>query len=497
MKNLFLNTSTIKILILTIFQSVFNSSFAQFTFERAYGGNNYEEANAVVQASDGGFIVVGYTETFGAGSRDIYVVRTEPDGDTVWTKTFGGIQFDVGHDIIKTDDTHFLIGAYTTSFGIGEGDIYLIKIDENGDILWTKTIGTEANDHIKKIRKTSDDGFIICGDIEDLGQYKFYLVKTNSEGDTLWTKAYDYGIANSIIQTNDQGYAVIIYAYETTHQRYDFQLVKTNQNGDILWSKFYGGPDPDLEIGFALEQTSDQGYLLAGRVNGYGAGGSDFLILKTNSNGDSLWSKTFGGTSDERAFTLVKTSDNGFLIGGYTSTFGGGFFDYYLVKTDGNGDSLWTRTYGGSWQEMVYDIEETDDGGFAVAGYTQTYGAGLFDFYLVKTNQYGLVSDISESVNNKVDNFELNQNFPNPFNPKTVIGYQLPVGGDVTLKVYDLLGREISTLVDEYKPAGRYEIEFNAESLPSGVYFYQLKAVHPGSSSGQAFIETKKMLLLK
>ena len=475
--------------IIILFQFLFISviTFPQITFQKTYGGNDYEEANEVVQTNDDGFIVVGYTETFGAGNRDFYVVKTQPDGDTIWTKTFGGANYDQAHCITKADESHYIIGGYTSSFGAG-GDIYLIKIDENGNAIWTKAIGTQDNDHISKIRKTSDGGFIICGDIEHWGQYKYYIVKTDSNCDTIWTKAYDYGIAKSIIQTNDGGYALIVYPYSTSYWRYDFQLVKLNQFGEIIWSKFYGGQDPDFEIGFALEQTTDNGYLLAGRADGYGSGASDFLIIKTNNAGDSLWSKTFGGASDERAFTVIKTSDGGFLIGGYTGTFGGGFFDFYIVKTDENGDSLWTRTYGGSWQEMAYDIKETNDGGFVIAGYTQTYGAGLFDFYLVKTDANGLLTGVENQNNHRID-FELYQNYPNPFNPSTRIQYQVPFISQVVLKIFDVLGNEIATLVNEEKPAGGYEVEFNAEKLASGIYFYRLQVAD--------FIQTKKMLLLK
>lgn len=486
-----------KIVLIISMLCFYSNTFPQITFEKTYGGIDYEEANAVIQTDDGGFIIVGETKSFGAGGTDIYVVRIKPDGDTMWTKTFGGVNYDEAYDIVKADDTHYLIGAYTTSFGVGEGDIYLIKIDLNGDTLWTKTIGTEANDHIKKIKKTSDGGFIMCGDFEEWGQYKYYLVKTDSDGDTVWTKAYDYGIANSIVQTYDGGYALIIYPYASTYWRYDFHLVKTDEYGNITWSKFYGGPDPNYEIGFALEQTTDDGYLIAGRADGYGAGGSDFLIIKTNSNGDSLWSKTFGGINDERAFTLTKTSDGGYLIGGYTSTFGGGFFDVYLVKTNEYGDSLWTRTYGGTWQEMALDLKETDDGGFAIAGYTQTYGAGLFDCYLVKTDQNGLVTGINDPTDAIVEDFNLYQNYPNPFNPSTSIQYAISSRQFVSLKVYDVLGNEIETLVNEEKPAGTYEIMWYAENLPSGVYFYQLKAVDLSTGSGQGFIQTRKMILLK
>ncbi|MBK9097681.1 MAG: T9SS type A sorting domain-containing protein [bacterium] len=482
-----INSNKISLIIFVL--CFYSSSFSQYTFEKFYGGNNYEEANAAVQTDDSGFIAVGYTESFGAGNRDFYVIRTNSYGDTIWTKTFGGPAYDVACEIIKVDNSHYLIGGCVHSFGAGEGDFYLIKINDDGNELWAKTIGTEDNEYLYKVRMTSDGGFIMCGYTEDFFEYKYYIVKTDGQGDTLWTKAYDYGRAHWIEQTNDGGYILMVYQDAIPIIQYGFYLVKLDENGNIMWTKSYAS-ELTWVIGYAVQQTTDGGYIMAGRVDDYGAGGSDFFIIKTNSDGDSLWSRTYGGTSDERAFTLIKTSDGGYLVGGYTATFGAGFFDVYLVKIDPNGDSLWTRTYGTDWQEMAYDIKETSDGGYIVAGYTQH---GLFDAYLLKTNQYGLITGLNDSESPVVEDFELLQNYPNPFNPNTVISYQLPVSSSVTLKVYDVLGDEIATLVDEYKTAGSFEVEFNPaagnRNLASGIYFYQLRAGN--------FIKTKKMLLLK
>ncbi|MBX7140853.1 MAG: T9SS type A sorting domain-containing protein [Chitinophagales bacterium] len=465
MKNLF------RILSIILLLCMHSSVFSQFTFENYYGGIDYEEGSAVAETDDGGFIVVGYTESFGAGGSDFFVVRTAADGDTVWTKTYGGTSSDVAKDIVKLDGGHYMIGGFTSSFGLDEPDIYLIEIDYDGNALWSKTIGTEENEQLNKIRKTSDGGFIICGITEKLSHYKYYIVKTNSSGDTLWTRAYDYGIAEWIEQTDDGGYILVVYPYEPFGvTRYDFQLVKLDSDGETAWSKFYGAADPVHEISFAVQQATDGGYLLAGRVDGYGAGGSDFLILKTDADGDSLWSKTFGGGEDERAFTLINTSDGGYLIGGYTATFGGGYFDFYLVKTDENGDSLWTRTYGGEWQEMVFDVKETSDGGFAAVGYTLSYGAGDYDAYLVRTNHDGVVTAISQPETSFGERPELLQNYPNPFNSSTVISWQSPKAGWQTLIIYDMLGKEVATLVDEYRTAGRHMVKFNADGLASGMY---------------------------
>ena len=234
--------------------------------------------------------------------------------------------------------------------------------------------------------------------------------------------------------------------------------------------------------------------MLAGRKDGEIVGDSDFYLVKTDSNGEFLWDKTYGGDDADRAFTAMQTSDGGYILGGYTASFNVEYYDFYLVKTDADGDTLWTKTYGGLWQEEIADIEETSDGGYAAVGYTYSFGAGNNpNIYFIKTDANGLISEVDDNNNGNEIHFELNQNYPNPFNPSTKISWQSPVGSWQTLKVYDVLGEEVATLIDEYKPAGRYDVEFNSLSgirdLGSGIYFYQLKA--------GKFIETKKMIYLK
>ncbi len=464
--------------------------FGQVTFERYYGGMSDEEGNSVVQTADGGFILAGYTESFGAGSQDLYIVRVNTYGDTVWTRTFGGTGYDNAVDITNVDDSHYLIGGY---IGTGNGDIYLVKINDNGDADWIKTIGTADNDHLKKIKRTPDGGFIICGDITGLGDYKYLLIKTNSSGDTLWTKAYDYGTAYSMDLTNDGGFILGVDPFEVPYFTDDFLLVKTSSDGDIEWTKKYGGPS--TEIPYAIGQTSDGGYFIAGRTDSYGAGGSDFYLLKTNSGGDSLWAKTYGGERDERAFDAIQTSDGGYLMAGYTHENPDQFFDFYIVKTDENGNLQWTRTYGGPWQEMAYEIKETEDG-FAIIGYTQSYGAGGFDMYFVKTDKNGLITGAVNDKRNSKINFQLYQNFPDPFNPSTTIRFELSQIMYASLKIYDVLGRQIETLIEGELNAGLHDFVFNPISYCSGVYFYQLKAVPVGGKTGN-LIQTKKMILLR
>jgi photosystem II stability/assembly factor-like uncharacterized protein len=480
----------LKYILIFVFLS---SSFiqSQITFQKTYGGVQEEECDAVVQTEDGGFMLAASTKSYGNGSYDLYIIRTDPYGDTLWTRTFGETRYDTAKDILKIDDANYLIA------GSLDGKVYLIKIRDDGDTIWTKIIGNEDDYIVNTMKKTLDGGYILCGN-KDLSDY--FILKTNSDGDSLWTKTYEYGSAYSIDPTDDGGYILMIRPGNWLHPQNDFVIVKTNSFGDSLWAKIFYSPN--VEIGYEVEQTTDGGYMLAGRKDGAVVGDSDFYLLKTNSNGDSLWAKTYGGDDMDRAFTAMQTSDGGYILGGFTASFNVQYYDFYIVKTDADGDTLWTKTYGGLWQEEIADIEETSDGGYVAVGYTYSFGAGSNpNIYFIKTDQNGLITEVEKENNSLPTSFELYQNYPNPFNPSTKISWQSSVSSHQTLKVFDVLGREITTLFDEYKPAGSYEVEFNTSTIKhqpsSGVYFYQLNVVDPETSSGQDFIQTKKMIYLK
>ncbi|MCU0414648.1 MAG: T9SS type A sorting domain-containing protein [Ignavibacteriaceae bacterium] len=478
--------------IILLFLVISNISFSQITFQKIYGGVEEEECDAVVQTEDGGFILAASTRSYGNGNYDFYIIRTDPYGDTLWTKTFGGTGYDTAKDILKIDDTNYLIA------GSLNGKVYLIKIKDDGNTVWTKIIGNEDDYIVTSAKKTDEGGFIFCGN-KDLSEY--FILKTNSNGDSLWIKTYEYGIANSIDETNDGGFILMIRPGDWLHPQNDFVIVKTDQFGDSLWAKVFGSAN--VEIGYEVEQTTDGGYMLAGRKDGPTVGDSDFYLMKTDSAGEFLWDKIYGGDEADRAFTAMQTSDGGYILGGYTASFNVEYYDFYLVKTDHDGDTLWTKTYGGLWQEEIADIEETADGGYAAVGYTYSFGAGNNpNIYFIKTDANGLISDVGDHNDGNEIRFELYQNYPNPFNPTTKIKYSIPPVGtqhavSVQIKVYDVLGNEIETLVNEEKPAGTYEVTWYAEQLPTGVYFYQLKVVDPSTGSGQSFISTRKMLLLK
>jgi hypothetical protein len=463
------------------------NSYTQITFEKTYGGSSSDYGYSVQQTNDGGYVIVGGTSSFGAGSSDVYLIKTNANGETLWAKTFGGSGDDEGYSVRQTSDSGYVITGGTTSFGNGSFYVYLIKTNADGDTLWTKTFGGSSDDVGYSVKQTSDSGYVVAGYTNSFGagQGDFYLIKTNSAGDALWTKTFGGSsddVGYTVQQTSDSGYVIAGYTSSFGAGGSDVYLIKTDTNGDTLWTKIYGGSNND--DGHSVQQTSDGGYVIAGTTSSFGAGSVDIYLIKTNAAGDTLWTKTNGGSSDDFGKFVQQTSDSGYVITGGTTSFGTNG-SVYLIKTNTAGDTLWTKTYDESWPSSV---QQASDGGYVIAGYTDSFGAGSYDVYLIKTNANGFVTDVTVKVS-APNSLTLLQNYPNPFNPSTTISFQIPNSSFVNLKVYDILGNEVATLINEVKPAGTYEVKFDAADLSSGIYFYTINA--------GTFVETKKMILMK
>jgi len=354
------------------------------------------------------------------------------------------------------------------------------------DTLWTRTYGGTNDDYAYSVRQTTDGGYIVAGwtDSFGAGSDDFYLVKTNNQGDTLWTRTYggsEVEEAYSVQQTLDGGYIVAGTTNSFGAGTDDFYLVKTNSQGDTLWTRTYGGSAHD--IAYSVQQTADGGYIVAGYTSSFGAD-DDFYLVKTNSQGDTLWTLTYGGVEDDWTYSVQQTTDGGYIVAGVTHCAGN--LNSYLVKTDSQGDTLWTCTYGGSSPDYACSVQQTSDGGYVVAGYTESFGAGNYDFYLVKL---GAESSAEPNSLSLPSHYSLHHNYPNPFNPSTRITYDLPTPSRVTLEIFDLLGRHLTTMVNGTQSAGTHSILFDGSFLPSGLYFYRLQAGD--------FIQTQKMVLLK
>jgi hypothetical protein len=357
-----------------------------------YGGTGDDRGNAVQQTTDGGYIIAGTTSSFGAGGKDVYLIRTKAAGETLWTHTYGGTNDDVGNAVQWTSDGGYIVAGSTSSFGAGSGDVYLIKTNAAGDTQWTRTFGGTRDDIGSSVRQTSDGGYVVAGATLSFGagNYDVYLVKTDAAGGTPWTRTYggsndDKG--TSVVETRDSGYVIVGFTASFGAGNYDYYLLNINPVGDTQWTRTFGGANSDQS--YSVCQTSDGGYVAAGNADSYGAGSSDVYLVRTDAAGDSLWTRTYGGVSLDWSMAVEQNPDSGFIVAGATGSFGAGVLDVYLIKTNAAGDSLWTRTYGGAEADKGFLMQRTADGGYIVVGVTGSYGAGGEDVYLIKTNSQG------------------------------------------------------------------------------------------------------------
>jgi hypothetical protein len=417
-------------------------------WERNYGTpDNTDSGFDGVQTTDGGYIVAGGTYSFG-NENQVYLIKTDASGDTLWTRNYGGPDNEEAHSVRQTTDGGYIIAGFTG------GQVYLVKTDASGVASWTRTYGGGGGDYGHSVRQTTDGGYIIAGSTDSYGnEDQFYLVKTNASGTLLWQKNYggpDYEYAYSVQQTTDGGYIVAGLSTPFSGQEGRVYLVKTNASGDTLWTRTYGGPG--WEYASSVQQTTDGGYVLTGPTSSFGTGG-DVYLVKTDASGTLTWERNYGGPSGDGGSSVQQTTDGGYIVAGYTRSYGAGEADVYLVKTDASGDTLWTRTYGDTIREIGYSVQQTTDGGYIIAGYTSWSDRQV---YLVKVDRISGVEEerVQGSQGPRVQGFKVN---PNPFvSFATVLGHEREA-----FSLYDVSGRKVGT----------YRGDRVGEGLAPGVYF--------------------------
>lgn len=396
-RKLFLSRIVLSILLSLFLVGLVEADSSMWT--RTYGGADYDEAHSLVETSDWGYAIAGGTTSFGAGNNDFWLVKTDEFGNAEWNKTYGGPQNERAYSVVNTSDGGYALAGYTYSFGAGDRDFWLVKTDASGTVEWNQTYGGADDDFAYVLVATSDGGYALAGDTRSFGAgiRDAWLVKTDEFGNEEWNQTYggtEVDTVQSLVATGDGGYALAGYTMSFGAGNRDFWLVKTNSSGYMEWSMTYGGTDNDWA--FSLVEVSDGGYAIAGDTTSYGAGAEDFWLVKTDEFGNAEWNKTYGGTDNERASSLIKTSDGGYAVAGATAFNASGYGEFWLVKTDAFGNIEWNWTYGGFYHdEWAYSVVEASNGGYTLAGYTESFGAGNKDFWLVKTDEYGIVPEYS------------------------------------------------------------------------------------------------------
>jgi uncharacterized delta-60 repeat protein len=377
-------------------------STAMINSIRAIGGINSDEAFSIQQTSDGGYIVAGRTNSFGAGNFDFLIIKLDSSGNIQWSRAIGGINGDSAGSIQQTSDGGYIVAGWTNSFGTG-GDALIIKLDSSANIQWSRAIGGTNNDGANSIKQTSDGGYIVAGYTHSFGagNSDALIIKLDSSGNIQWSRAIG-GIndeqAFSIQQTSDGGYIVAGWT-NSFGTGGDALIIKLNSSGNIQWSRAIGGINGDGA--YSIQQTSDGGYIVAGSTTIYGVGYFYYysLIIKLDSSGNMQWSRVIGGQNYDVARSIQQTSDGGYIVAGYTNSFGVVNYNFLIIKLDSSANIQWSRAIGGTNEDYAFSIQQTSDGGYIVAGYTNSFGAGDYDFLIIKLDSSGNISGCGNVLN--------------------------------------------------------------------------------------------------
>jgi len=437
------------------------------TFQRTYGGPDDDIGYSAQQTTDGGYIVSGVCGVM-TDSEFGWLIKTDAYGDTVWTRRLGGAWAQ------QTADSGFVaLGGISSDSG--PESILLTKINSDGDTLWTQVYA--GGKSATMVEQTADGGYVMTGTCSWSSQNggDVHIIKTDARGDTLWTRTYggpqdDDGW--SIQQTRDHGYIIAAYTMSFGVGNQKIWLIKTDSMGDTLWTRLFGGDS--TSFGGWAQQTTDGGYFVAGWTCLYSSCPQVYLI-KTDANGDTLWTRTIGRQGYfVEGYSGQQVKDGGYIVAGGCEDTTTGNIDVYLVKTDANGDSLWTRTFGGPSYDAAQSVRQTADGGYIICGQTYSFGAGGSDIYLIKTDENGnLAVAESKASSTRAPALSLACS-PNPFSASTKISLTSRVSGSgvLSLRVFDVQGRLVKRLTASRESCVVWDGTDGAcRPLPSGPYF--------------------------
>ncbi len=372
------------------------------------GGGELDLAYSVTTTEDGGYVIVGEHWTgsddgFTADS-DILLSKISDGGEELWSTILGNAlnempftplsSMDFASYVRQTPDGGFiLVGSTASTFG-SAGVILLVKTDAAGNQEWTKVFSDESGAGFAyAVEPVTGGGYVVAGyrQLYDTGLKQMFLLKTDADGNELWTNYYSglgSAAAYSVQQTSDTGFVLAGETGLTADGSGDICLLKTNAGGNQVWFKTFGGDGDDFAM--AVVQAADGGYVMAGQTMAAGSSDRDIILMKADASGSQLWQETVGGSGEEMAYDMKVTADGGFALAGYTKSFGEGGKDMYLVKSDAAGNILWSQAYGGAADDLALSLAIAPDGGFVLAGGSKSFGAGEMQVYLVRTSPQGV-----------------------------------------------------------------------------------------------------------
>lgn len=367
--------------------SLADSGFSILVWVKTYSGNYTQDVSSITEKSDNGFIFAGWASNEGEYS-DFWIVNLDKSGNIIWQKKIGGSNVEHAPTIIKTSNDDFIFGGYSSSF-VG-GNILLAKMRSNADIVWQKVYGFHGgcNDNGQDLIEVDNKNYIMTGYTDSFGAggYDIWVLKLDDNGNILWQKTYG-GISNdyprSIFKTLDGGFIITCETESFGAGLSDVWVIKFDKDGNIVWQKTYGGSNSDS--GASIIGTTDNGYIVTGQTNSYGAGNGDILILKLDNMGNILWQKAYGGVNWEHPVSIIETLNNNYIIVGFTFSFGTGDQDVWVLKLDSEGNIIWQKTYGTPSADMARSMIKTTDNGIIIVGYSN----GTNGVWVLKLGQNG------------------------------------------------------------------------------------------------------------
>jgi len=384
-------------------------------WDKTFGGSDNDRPYSIVQTNDGGYAVAGSTKSKGAGKLDAWIIKLDNKGNLEWDKTFGGSDNDEAYSMIQTTDGGYVMAGYTYK----SGDFFwIIKLDNKGNLEWDKTFGRSNNDQVYSIIQTIDGGYAVVGSTMSSKKPGVtqkciaWLIKLDDKGNKMWDKIFGRsdndgvyysivqggiqgGKAYSLIQTNDGGYVVTALTSETLEKDNDLWIIKLDDKGNKIWDKIFKKSGTDYGLGWSFIQTNDGGYATAGHISLKGEGGINALLIKLDNKGNLEWDNTFGG-SNCALYSIIQTKDSGYALAG-TKFEVPGVWDTWLIKLDNKGNLEWDKTFGGSERNLVDSLIQTNDGGYALVGLTESKGAGEWDAWIIKLSS-GSIETLEEEV---------------------------------------------------------------------------------------------------
>lgn len=448
-----------------------------------YGGAAADGFRQAIPTSDGGFVAVGYTYSFGAGDVDLFAVKTDGAGDTLWMRAYGGPSMDYGHGICETDDGSYVLAGYTMSFGAGREDVYLLKLDADGDTLWVRTYGGSGLDEAKSVCFTSDGHIVVAGQTESFGSGRsdVYLLKLGADGDTVWTRVFGGSRgewAEGVCEMADGCYGIsgTTGSFNSTRDAY---VLKIDPLGNIVWEDNYGSSNLYREdYGMRVFAMADTGVVATGwRTDQDNADPCQAAFLRLNQAGGQQRYLKHSDPYVEYGSSICQVADEGFLICGAAKNETTHKNDLFLIRRIQGIGWAWSQTIGGDGSDWGCSALEIEPGYYIIAGYTESSGNGSFDGWLLKMRE----ADAAVPAVRAGSTVFLAVPTPNPFGPMSALSFTLPCAMQTELAMYDVSGRRIAILTQGLLGPGEHAViwygrDDRGVEVSPGVYVARLRA---------------------